>query len=108
MSWVYLFIAGLFEVVWAIGIKYTQGWTRLLPAILTVLSMIASFYFLSLALKQLPLGTSYAAWTGIGTVGTVILGMVLFREPADLLRILCIILIVAGIIGLKLLNPRSI
>jgi len=102
MSWVYLFIAGLFEVVWAIGIKYTQGWTRLLPAILTVLSMIASFYFLSLALKQLPLGTSYAAWTGIGTVGTVILGMVLFREPADLLRILCIILIVAGIIGLKL------
>ncbi len=107
MSWFYLFIAGFFEVGWAIGIKYTHGWTKLLPSILTIVAMILSFYFLSLALKNLPMGTAYAVWTGIGTVGTVIFGIIYFKEPADLLRILCIVLIVTGIAGLKLLSERA-
>lgn len=102
MNWLYLAVAGIFEVCWALGLKYSQGFTRVTPSIVTVLGMIASFYFLSLALKQLPLGTAYAVWTGIGTVGTATLGMVFFKEPADLVRILCIGLIVAGIVGLKL------
>ncbi|SFC86602.1 quaternary ammonium compound efflux SMR transporter SugE [Clostridium uliginosum] len=102
MEWVYLVIAGFFEVGWAIGLKYSQGFTKMIPSMLTLIGMIASFYFLSLSLKNLPIGTAYAIWTGIGTVGTVILGIVLFKEPFDAMRIICIVLIVSGIIGLKL------
>ena len=102
MKWIYLVIAGLFEIAWAIGLKYTEGWTRLMPSLITGVLMIASFYFLSLAVKTLPIGTAYAVWTGIGTVGAAILGMVLFDEPRDFVRILCIVLIIAGIGGLKL------
>lgn len=102
MNWVYLFIAGLFEIAWAIGLKYTEGWTKIVPSIFTVLGMIASFYFLSLALKTLPIGTAYAIWTGIGTVGAALLGMLIFNEPRDFVRILCILLIIGGIAGLKI------
>ncbi|HEV7338752.1 MAG TPA: quaternary ammonium compound efflux SMR transporter SugE [Bosea sp. (in: a-proteobacteria)] len=104
MAWTYLFFAGLFEIGWAIGLKYTQGFTRLVPAVLTVASMAVSLGLLGLALKSLPLGTAYAIWTGIGTVGTAILGIILFGEPATVLRLLCIGLIVAGIVGLKLVG----
>ena len=102
MKWIYLIIAGLFEVWWAVELKFSEGFTRILPSILTIVGMILSFYFLSVSLKRLPLGTAYAIWTGIGTIGTVILGIVLFKEPLDIIRIICIILIVSGIIGLKL------
>ncbi|AOG04052.1 MAG: quaternary ammonium compound efflux SMR transporter SugE [Bosea sp. (in: a-proteobacteria)] len=102
MAWLYLFIAGLFEVGWAIGLKYTQGFTRLVPTVLTLASMAVSLGLLGLALKSLPVGTAYAVWTGIGTVGTAILGIVLLGEPATALRLACIGLIVAGIVGLKL------
>jgi quaternary ammonium compound-resistance protein SugE len=102
MSWFYLFIAGLFEIGWAIGLKYTHGFTRLVPTVLTVASMAISLGLLGLALKSLPLGTAYAIWTGIGTVGTAVLGIFLFGEPATVIRLVCIGLIVAGIIGLKL------
>lgn len=104
MAWTYLFFAGLFEIGWAIGLKYTQGFTRLVPTVLTVASMAVSLGLLGLALKSLPLGTAYAIWTGIGTVGTAILGIMLFGEPATVLRLLCIGLIVAGIVGLKLVG----
>jgi quaternary ammonium compound-resistance protein SugE len=104
MPWLLLFIAGLFEVGWAIGLKYTEGFTRPLPTILTVVSMVVSVALLGLALKSLPVGTAYAVWTGIGTVGTAILGMVLFGDPATALRLACIGLIVAGILGLKLVS----
>ena len=104
MAWLYLLIAGLFEVAWAIGLKYTDGFTRLIPSIWTVVSMGVSFLFLSLALKTLPVGTAYAVWTGIGAVGVAILGMVLFAEPAHALRLGCIGLIVGGIVGLKLVT----
>lgn len=104
MAWTYLFFAGLFEIGWAIGLKYTQGFTRLVPTVLTVASMAVSLGLLGLALKNLPLGTAYAIWTGIGTVGTAILGIILFGEPATVLRLLCIGLIVAGIVGLKLVG----
>lgn len=106
MNWIYLFIAGLLEIGWAIGLKYTEGWTRLVPSLLTGAAMITSFYFLSLAVKSLPIGTAYAVWTGIGTVGAAILGMFIFNEPRDLSRILCILLIVAGIAGLKLTSAQ--
>ncbi|HTK38051.1 MAG TPA: quaternary ammonium compound efflux SMR transporter SugE, partial [Pyrinomonadaceae bacterium] len=106
MNWIYLFIAGVLEVGWAIGLKYTEGWSRLVPSALTVAGMIASFYFLSLALKTLPIGTAYAVWTGIGTVGAALLGMLLFDEPREITRILCILLIVAGIAGLKLTSAQ--
>jgi len=106
MNWIYLFIAGILEVGWAVGLKYTEGWSRLVPSALTALGMIASFYFLSLALKTLPIGTAYAVWTGIGTVGAAILGMFLFDEPRDIARVLCILLIVAGIAGLKLTSAQ--
>jgi quaternary ammonium compound-resistance protein SugE len=106
MNWIYLIIAGILEIGWAIGLKYTEGWTRLAPSVLTGAAMIASFYFLSLAVKSLPIGTAYAVWTGIGTVGAAILGMVLFDEPRDALRILCILLIVAGIAGLKFTSAQ--
>jgi len=106
MKWVYLVIAGIFEVGWAIGLKYSQGFTKTMPSILTLIGMVASFYFLSLSIKNLPIGTAYAIWTGIGTVGTVILGIILFKEPFDTIRMICIILIVSGIIGLKLTLPH--
>jgi quaternary ammonium compound-resistance protein SugE len=102
MSWLYLTIAGVLEVVWAIGLKYTEGFTRLTPSIITIAAMVASVWFLALALKTIPVGTGYAIWTGIGAVGTAILGIVLFAEPATAARIGCIALIVAGIFGLKL------
>ncbi|MBA4220888.1 quaternary ammonium compound efflux SMR transporter SugE [Bosea sp. (in: a-proteobacteria)] len=104
MAWTYLFFAGLFEIGWAIGLKYTHGFTRLLPTVLTVGSMAVSLGLLGLALKSLPLGTAYAIWTGIGTIGTAILGIVLFGEPATALRLACVGLIVAGIVGLKLVS----
>jgi len=102
MNWIYLGIAGLLEIAWAIGLKYTEGWTRLVPSVITAVLMVASFYFLSLAVKTLPIGTAYAVWTGIGTVGAAILGMVLFDEPRDAIRIVFIALIIAGIAGLKI------
>ena len=104
MSWLYLFIAGLLEVVWAIGLKYTEGFTRLWPSIVTIVAMIASVWFLALALRTIPVGTGYAVWTGIGAVGTAVLGIVLFAEPATAARLLCIGVIVAGILGLKLVS----
>ena len=104
MAWLYLLIAGLFEVAWAIGLKYTDGFTRLLPSVWTVASMAVSLLFLGLALKTLPVGTAYAVWTGIGAVGVAILGIVLFAEPANALRLGCIALIVSGIVGLKLVS----
>lgn len=106
MNWIYLFIAGILEVGWAVGLKYTEGWSRLVPSALTIVGMVASFYFLSLALKTLPIGTAYAVWTGIGTVGAALLGMLLFDEPREIGRILCILLIVAGIAGLKLTSAQ--
>ena len=106
MAWIYLLIAGLLETGWAIGLKYTEGFSRLWPSVATVAAMAVSFLFLSLALKTLPVGTGYAVWTGIGAVGTVILGIVLFGEPATLARLACVGLIVAGIVGLKLVSPE--
>ncbi|ODT56597.1 MAG: molecular chaperone [Methylobacterium sp. SCN 67-24] len=102
MAWTYLFFAGLFEIGWAIGLKYTDGFTRPMPTILTIVSMIVSLGLLGLALKTLPVGTAYAIWTGIGTVGTALLGIWLLGEPATALRLACIALIVSGIVGLKL------
>ncbi len=102
MNWVYLFFAGMFEIGWAIGLKYTHGFTRLVPSVLTLGSMIVSLGLLGLALKTSPVGTAYAFWTGIGTVGTAILGIYLLGEPATAVRLFCIALIVAGILGLKL------
>lgn len=101
LAWIYLLIAGLFEVAWAIGLKYTDGWTRLWPSVGTLAAMLVSIVFLSLAMKELPVGTSYAVWTGIGAVGTVALGIVLFGEPATAIRLGCLGLILAGILGLK-------
>jgi quaternary ammonium compound-resistance protein SugE len=101
MSWLYLFVAGVFEIAWAIGLKYTEGFSRLVPSLLTVGAMIVSLALLGLALKSLPVGTAYAVWTGIGAVGTAALGIYLFGEPATVARLACIGLIVAGIVGLK-------
>jgi quaternary ammonium compound-resistance protein SugE len=101
MSWIFLFFAGLFEIGWAIGLKYTDGFSKPLPTVLTVASMIISLGLLGLALKTLPVGTAYAVWTGIGTVGAAILGMILFNEPATAIRLGCIALIIVGILGLK-------
>ena len=102
MSWIHLVIAGLLEIVWAIGLKYTAGFTRVLPSVITAAAMVASVWFLALALRTIPVGTGYAVWTGIGAVGTAILGIVLFGEPATIARLFCIGVIVAGILGLKL------
>ena len=102
MSWFLLFIAGLFEIGWAIGLKYTHGFTRLWPSVGTVAAMALSVTLLGLAMRTLPVGTAYAVWTGIGAVGTVILGIVLFGDPANAARLVCVTLIVAGILGLKL------
>ncbi len=104
MAWTMLFVAGLLEIGWAIGLKYTDGFTRLTPSVLTIVSMIASVALLGLSLKSLPVGTAYAVWTGIGTVGTALLGIALLGEPATVLRLVCICLIVAGIVGLKLVT----
>ena len=103
MAWFTLLLAGLLEIGWAIGLKYTQGFTRLWPSVATVASMLASLLLLASALRTLPLGTAYAIWTGIGAVGTVALGSILFGEPAGAGRLICVGLIVAGIAGLKLL-----
>lgn len=105
MAWSILILAGLFEIGWAVGLKWTDGFTRLLPSVLTAASMIVSLGLLGLALRDLPLGSAYAIWTGVGTVGTAILGIWLFGEAATPLRLLCIGLIVAGIAGLKLATP---
>ncbi|SEV87477.1 quaternary ammonium compound efflux SMR transporter SugE [Luteibacter sp. 329MFSha] len=102
MYWIVLVVAGLFEIGWAIGLKYTEGFTRLVPSVLTGAAMVVSIVLLALAAKKLPLGTAYAVWTGIGAVGAVTLGIVLFGESAQPLRLLCVGLIVAGIVGLKL------
>jgi len=105
MAWLILLLAGLAEIGWAVGLKYTEGFSRLVPSLLTVGAMIVSLALLGLALKSLPLGTAYAVWTGVGTVGTAILGIYLFGESADWLRLGCIGLIVVGIMGLKLATP---
>jgi quaternary ammonium compound-resistance protein SugE len=102
MAWIYLLIAGVLEIFWPISLKYTDGFSKLWPSVSTVAGMIASFYFLAQALKTIPVGTGYAIWTGIGAAGTAVFGMILFAEPASALRLLCIALIVAGILGLKL------
>ena len=104
MAWAVLFTAGLLEIGWAIGLKYTEGFTRPVPSVLMLASMIGSIVLLGLALKSLPVGTGYAVWTGIGTVGTALLGIVLFGEPATALRLISIGLIVSGIVGLKLVT----
>ena len=102
MAWIVLVVAGLFEVCWAIGLKYTEGFTRLWPSVGTAAAMIVSVVLLGWAMRSLPVGTAYAVWTGIGAVGTVLLGLVLFDEPATVARLGCVALIVAGIVGLKL------
>jgi quaternary ammonium compound-resistance protein SugE len=105
MNWILLVVAGLFEIGWAIGLKYTEGFTRLWPTVWTIASMAVSLLLLGLALKTIPIGTGYAVWTGIGAAGTAILGIILFAEPATALRLGSIGLIVAGIAGLKLVSP---
>lgn len=105
MAWVVLLVAGLLEVGWAIGLKYTEGFTKFWPSVGTAISMILSVVLLGWAMRSLPVGTAYAVWTGIGAVGTVILGIVLFHEPANAARLACVGLIVAGILGLKLTSP---
>ncbi|MFN4063587.1 quaternary ammonium compound efflux SMR transporter SugE [Azoarcus communis] len=102
MSWIYLLLAGLLEIGWAVGLKYTEGFTRFWPSAFTLASIAASIALLGLAARELPLGTAYAVWSGIGAVGTVALGIVLFGEPATAIRLACVGLIVAGILGLKL------
>lgn len=106
MAWIFLIVAGLLEVVWAIGLKYTEGFTKLWPSVITLGAMGLSIALLSQALKTIPIGTGYAIWTGIGAVGTVIVGMVLLGEPRDMARVACIGLILAGIVGLKLVSPH--
>jgi quaternary ammonium compound-resistance protein SugE len=102
MAWVYLFVAGLFEIGWAVGLKYTQGFSRLMPSVATIASMVASVAFLEIAVRALPLGTAYAVWTGIGVIGTALLGIYLFGESTSLPRLGCIALIGTGIMGLRL------
>jgi quaternary ammonium compound-resistance protein SugE len=102
MAWLYLLIAGIFEVVWAIGLKYSHGFTKLYPSLITLGGMVTSFYLLALATKSLPIGTAYAIWTGIGALGAVLLGIILFNEPLNILRIVFLSLILLGILGLKL------
>lgn len=104
-AWLLLLLAGLFEIVWATGLKYTDGFTKPVPSAITIAAMAASMYLLALAARVLPIGTAYAVWTGIGAVGVAILGVILFAESANLVRLACIALIVAGIIGLKLSTP---
>ena len=108
MAWVWLVLAGLLEVVWVVGLKYSEGFTRFVPSVVTVVAAAASFWLLAVALRSLPIGTAYAVWTGIGAVGTALLGIVLFGEPASWPRLFCIALIVAGIAGLKLTSPVAV
>ena len=107
MSWSLLTIAGLLEVSWAIGLKYTEGFSRPIPTVLTVIAAIGSMVLLGLSVKDLPMGTAYAVWTGIGIVGTTVLGMVLFDETRDIVKVLCIMLILAGIVGLRLTSVET-
>ena len=104
LSWLALLVAGLFEIIWAVGLKYTDGFTRLWPTVGTIAAMVVSVALLEYAVRVLPLGTAYAVWTGVGTLGTVILGIWLFGEPASVVRLLCIAMIVGGIIGLKVVS----
>ena len=104
MAWAYLVVAGLFECGWAIGLKYTDGFTKLIPSLLTVSAMAISFWLLSVAMRTIPVGPAYAIWVGIGAVGVAILGMVLLGESRDIMKIVCLLLIVAGIVGLKLVS----
>ncbi|MEE4198911.1 MAG: multidrug efflux SMR transporter [Bacteroidales bacterium] len=104
MAWLYLLIAGIFEIGWAIGMKYTQGFTKFWPVVFTLVSMLLSVYLLSLATKTIPIGTAYAIWTGIGIAGTSLLGIVLFNEPIEVLRILFIVMILVAIVGLKIIS----
>ena len=105
MPWIYLITAAIFEIVWAIGLKYTEGFRRLIPSVITLGAMYASFYFLAQAVKTLPIGTAYAVWTGIGALGTAVLGMIIFNESRDALRLMSIALILLGVVGLKLSTP---
>lgn len=105
MAWVYLVIAGLLEIVWAIGLKYAEGFTKPGPSIITIIAMLISFGLLSVALRTLPVGTAYAIWTGIGAAGTALIGMLVLGEPFTVLRMLCIALIVSGVVGLRLVSP---
>lgn len=105
MAWIILFVAGLFEIGWAVGLKFTEGFTRPVPTVLTGVSLVASMGLLGWAVKSLPLGTAYAVWTGVGAVGTAIVGILLFKEPATAGRLACLALIVSGILGLKLFTP---
>ena len=107
MAWIILLVAGLFEVGWAVGLKYTEGFTRLWPTVGTGVSMVLSMALLGWALKTLPLGTAYAVWTGIGAIGTALFGILVLKEPATAARLVCLCLIVAGILGLKLFTPSS-
>jgi quaternary ammonium compound-resistance protein SugE len=104
MAWFLLFIAGLLEIVWAVGLKYADGFTRLWPSVITILAMIASVYLLAQSMKTLPLGTSYAVWTGIGAAGTAILGIALFGESREILRLICIAVIILGVLGLRFMS----
>lgn len=105
MAWTYLILAGILEIGWAIGLKYTEGFTRPMPSALTILAMVVSIYLLALAARTLPIGTAYTVWVGIGAVGATVLGMILFDESRDVQRILCLLMITAGVIGLKILDP---
>lgn len=105
MAWIVLAVAGVLEIGWAIGLKYTEGFTRPWPTLATVASMVASMGMLGIAVNSLPVGTAYAVWTGIGTIGTALLGLVLFGEPASAARLACIAMIAAGIVGLKIVTP---
>lgn len=105
MAWFYLVIAGIFECGWAVGLKYTEGFTKVVPSILTILSMAISVWLLSIAMKYIPIGTAYAVWTGIGAIGVAVLGIFLFGDSKDILRIISLFLILSGIIGLKLVSP---
>ncbi len=107
MAWVYLVAAGITEIIWAVGLKHSDGFKKLGPSIFTIIVMLLSFILLSQAMRKLPLGTAYAVWTGIGAVGTVIYGMARLNEPRDIPRILCVVLIVGGIVGLKALTPAQ-
>jgi quaternary ammonium compound-resistance protein SugE len=107
MPWLYLLLAGLLEIGWAIGLKYTNGFTRPWPSVGTVAAMAASFFLLSLSLKTIPIGTAYAVWTGIGAAGTAILGMMFFGESREVARILCLVMIVSGTVGLKLFSGKA-
>ena len=107
MAWVLLVLAGLAEVVWAVGLKYADGFTRLVPSAITIVFMVISVWLLAIALRTIPLGTGYAVWVGIGAVGTAVAGMVLFDEARSVARLLCIVLIVAGIVGLKLTTQEN-